>query len=62
MMPTCFNESVYQMDSNQQVVELADSSMVIAFAQDDEWNFDASFVEETVVENSSSLSVTQKDV
>ena len=33
-----------------------------AFAQDDERNINASFVEETVVENTLSISVTQMDV
>ena len=48
MMPACFNVSVYQMESNQQVKELADSSIMdTAFAQDDERNFDSGFVEET---------------
>ena len=63
MMPACFNVSVYQMESNQQVKELADSSIMdTAFAQDDERNFDSGFVEETVVENLLPLSVTQMDV
>ena len=63
MMPICFNVSVYQMDSKQQVVEPANSSVMdTVFSQDDERNIDTSFVEEVVVENPSSLSVTHKDV
>ena len=44
-------------------MELADSSIMDkAFAQDDERNINASFVEVKVGENPSSLSVTQMDV
>ena len=63
MMPACYNVSVYQMESNQQVKELADSSIMdTAFAQDDEWYFDSGFMEEMGVENLWPLSVTQMDV
>ena len=62
-MPTCFNVSVYQMDSKQQMAEPAKPSVMgTVFSQDDERDIDTSVVEEMVVENPSSLSVTQKDV
>ena len=63
MMPICFNVSVYQMDSKQQMVGPANSrAMDTVFSHDDEQNIHTSFVDDVVVENPSSLSVTQKDV
>ena len=61
MMPICFNVSVYQMDSKQQVVEISSNSSATdtVVSQDDGRNIDTSFVEEAVVENPSSLKDVQ---
>ena len=59
-MPICFNVSVYQTDPTQQGQKFL--SIPVLWIQLSHKNIDASFVEEVVVENLLSSSVTHKDV